>query len=77
MTTLLPPNVKVHLALGFIDMRNYVERRIMQSAEESRLLVKAISEGKRQEASHRVQRIDALSRFAQHHIRIQNRLPDH
>jgi hypothetical protein len=21
MTTLLPPNVKVHLALGFIDMR--------------------------------------------------------
>lgn len=32
MTTLLPPNVKVHLALGYIDMRNYAERTIMRSA---------------------------------------------
>ena len=29
--TLLPPGVKVHLAFGYIDMRNYVERRIMRS----------------------------------------------
>jgi transposase len=26
MTTLLPPNVKVHLALGFIDMRKGIRR---------------------------------------------------
>ena len=25
MTTLLPPNVKVHLALGFIDMRKGID----------------------------------------------------
>jgi transposase len=25
MTTLLPPNVKVHLALGFIDMRKVID----------------------------------------------------
>ena len=31
MTTLLPPNVKVHLALGFIDMRNYALTMIMRS----------------------------------------------
>jgi hypothetical protein len=31
MTTLLPPNVKVHLALGFIDMRNYAPTMIMRS----------------------------------------------
>ena len=29
--TLLPPNVKVHLALGYVDMRNYAERMIMHS----------------------------------------------
>jgi len=27
----LPTGVKVHLALGHTDMRNYVERRIMRS----------------------------------------------
>lgn len=32
MTTLLPPNVKVHLGLGYIDMRNYTEPTIMRSA---------------------------------------------
>ena len=31
MTTLLPLDVKVHLALGYIDMRNYVERTVMPS----------------------------------------------
>ena len=25
MTTLLPPNIKVHLALGFIDMRKGID----------------------------------------------------
>jgi transposase len=25
MTTLLPPNVKVHLALGYIDMRKGID----------------------------------------------------
>ena len=30
--TLLPPGVKVHLAFGYTDMRNYAERTIMQSA---------------------------------------------
>jgi hypothetical protein len=30
--TLLPRGVKVHLAFGFIDMRNYAEPTIMRSA---------------------------------------------
>src|SRR6516225_4572299 len=30
--TLLPPGVKVHLALGYTDMRNYAECTIMLSA---------------------------------------------
>jgi hypothetical protein len=29
--TLLPPGVKVHLAFGYTDMRNYAERTIMLS----------------------------------------------
>jgi hypothetical protein len=37
MTTLLPPGVKVHLALGYVDMRNYAERTVMQSARSTEL----------------------------------------
>ena len=35
--TLLPRGVKVHLAFGYIDMRNYAERTIMQSARSTEL----------------------------------------
>ena len=28
---IVPAGVKVHLALGYTDMRNYAERRIMRS----------------------------------------------
>ena len=31
--TLLPPGVKVHLAFGYTDMRNYAERTIMRSPQ--------------------------------------------
>lgn len=30
---IVPASVKVHLALGYTDMRNYVERRIMRSPD--------------------------------------------
>jgi hypothetical protein len=33
--TLLPPGVKVHLAFGYIDMRNYAEGTIMLSPRQS------------------------------------------
>ena len=35
--TLLPAGVKVHLAFGCTDMRNYVERTTMQSARSTEL----------------------------------------
>ena len=47
--TLLPPNVKVHLALGCVDMRNYAERTIMQSARSTELRPALFSTGWRRE----------------------------
>jgi transposase-like protein len=40
MTTLLPPNVKVHLALGFIDMRKGIDG--LSEADKQQILQEAM-----------------------------------